>query len=86
MINIGFDSYLIIHNVVGITILVTVWARSIWRENRESWNVSQEQVCHCKNCNVTFLSKRVGNISACPTCHETVRVRAKKTSKRIRYE
>ena len=86
MIKIGFDSYLIIHNLVCITVLVALWARTIWRENRESWNVSQEQVCHCKICNVTFLSKRVGSVSACPTCREPVRIRAKKTSKRIRYE
>ena len=85
MIGIGFDHFFILYITLGIFILTIFWTRQIFREKVYEWNISQEFLGRCNNCNVTFLAHRNESIARCPACNEMMKIRLKRSSKRIRY-
>lgn len=85
MIGIGFDHFFILYNLILIFLLVVFWTRQIFREKVYEWNISQELLCRCTNCSLTFLAQRSENVARCPACHEKNKIKAKRSSKRIRY-
>ena len=85
MIGIGFDHFFIIYSLVLIFLLVIFWTRQIFREKVYEWNISQEILCRCNTCNLMFIAHRSDSFSRCPSCQEIIKVKLKRSSKRIRY-
>jgi uncharacterized paraquat-inducible protein A len=85
MISIGTDHlyYLCISLLVVAAAIGSV--RFWWRENTHGWNISEELLCRCRECRLIFLVKRVESMTRCPNCESLIRVRNKKSSKRLRY-
>ena len=85
MIGIGFDYLFVIHNVILVFLLIVFWTRQIFREKVYEWNISQELLCRCHHCSVTFIAHRSESSVLCPGCQETHKIKPKRASKRIRY-
>ena len=85
MIGIGFDHLFVIHNLIFIFLLIVFWTRQIFREKVYEWNISQEFLCRCNHCSLTFMAHRSESVVRCPGCHEMHKIKTKKSSKRIRY-
>ena len=85
MIGIGFDHFFIINISLMMIVLVMFWTRQIFREKVYEWNISQEFLTLCHNCSITFLTHRNESIARCPGCNEMIKLKTKRTSRRIRY-
>ena len=70
MIGIGIDQFFILFNILMMSILAGFWLRQLLRENVYDWNISQELLCWCKNCNLTFVVKRIESVARCPKCDD----------------
>ena len=85
MIGIGFDHFFILYSVLLVFLLVVFWTRQIFREKVYEWNISQEFLTRCNKCNITFLAHRNDSAARCPACGEIIKIRLKRSSKRMRY-
>ena len=85
MIAIGFDRLLTLFALGGAVALALSWARERWRAASVEWNLSQQQLCRCRECGYIFLSGRIESMSRCPHCQNLTRVRKRKSAKRIKY-
>ena len=57
---------------IGISLIVLVgiglWIHQIWLTLSRNWEVSEDQICHCSECQTPFLVKpRVTDVQ-CPAC------------------
>ena len=85
MIGIGFDHFFLIYISLFVCLLVVFWTRQIFREKVYEWNISQEFLWRCNKCNITFLAHRNESVTRCPGCSEMIKIKPKRSSKRIRY-
>ena len=42
-------------------------------------------LCRCRECRLIFIGKRIESMTRCPSCQSLIRIRDKKSSKRMRY-
>jgi len=85
MISISFDHFLTLYICVLAVVLGVAWGRDLWRNSAQAWNVSEEALCRCRACGYIFVSKRIENLTRCPTCNELTRFRPKKSAKKLTY-
>ena len=85
MIAIRIDAFFSLLICVSVLVMALLWARQLWRSISRYWEVSEEQISHCPNCQYTFFIKPRQILTICPACGKRVRVRLSKAAKHLRY-
>ena len=70
----GFEIY------IGLMVagFVAIALYESWRSRMHEWNVSEEQLCRCTDCNYTFVVRRKETVARCPRCDILCTVRARR--------
>jgi len=85
MIAIGTDHFFTFLTVLIMLVAGIACIRQWWQDNTHGWNISEELLCRCQECRLIFIGKRIESMTRCPSCQSLIRIRDKKSSKRMRY-
>ncbi len=61
-----FEIFLFLVLIVG----VIAWSYYLWQQHLEKWEISEEKLCRCKNCSLTYIVARGKKESECSRCGE----------------
>lgn len=86
MITISVDQFLLLYVCLLCGVLVLCWGRMLWRDRQQSWRISEETLCRCRACGLTFVSRRLEHVSQCPSCHVRTRVPRRKAGRHLSYK
>lgn len=70
MIPISPETYFEIYVIFLLFIAAALWLYHLWRHNNDNWSISEEKLCRCKACSLTYVVHRTEHISRCPRCNE----------------
>ena len=77
MIPIAPETYFEVYVILLMTIAVGFWGYHLWRSNTHDWSISEEKLCRCKECSLTYIVSRTESVSRCPRCNEVNHVNPK---------
>ena len=67
----GFELYL----AFMLVAFAAAAAYEFWRAQVHSWGLSEERLCRCSDCKLTFVVRRRENVARCPRCQKLCTVR-----------
>ena len=70
----GFEVYIALM-LVGLAAAALF---ELLRSRRQSWNLSEDQLCRCADCSFTFVVRRKETVARCPRCGVLCSVRARR--------
>ena len=69
MIPISLESYFEVYVIIMLIVVVGFWVNHLWRSNNHSISISEEKLCRCSECSLTYIVSRTENVSRCPRCN-----------------
>jgi hypothetical protein len=85
MIPVSFTVFFSVIIVASLLILLVLWGRMVYRDRAYGWNLSEEELCRCRNCGLIFVGARIEQSVECPLCNSSNRLRGAKKKRRMRY-
>ena len=85
MIAVRIDVFFALLICLSVLVVALLWARQLWLSISRNWELSEEQISHCPNCQYTFFIKPRQTLTICPACRQRVRIRTAKATKHLRY-
>jgi hypothetical protein len=70
MIPISLENYFEIYVIFFLVAATGFWAYHSWASSGNDLIISEEKLCRCKECSLTYIVSRTENISRCPRCNE----------------
>jgi uncharacterized paraquat-inducible protein A len=77
MIPISLEAYFEIYVSLFLIVAAGFWAYHLWRSDTHNWSISEEKLCRCKECSLTYIVGRSEHVSRCPRCDEVNNVNPK---------
>ena len=68
MIRITMAGGFVALTVFALAVLGILWLYDLWREQVREWQLSEERLGQCGECNLTFLVPRHETVVRCPRC------------------
>lgn len=70
MIPISPETYFEVYVIFLLVVATGFWIYHLWRSSDQHWSISEEKLCRCKECSLTYIVKRTEQVSRCPRCNE----------------
>ena len=70
MIPISLENYFEIYVILFLTAAAGFWVYHIWKSSGNDLIISEEKLCRCKECSLTYIVSRAEHVSRCPRCNE----------------
>ncbi len=70
MIPIFLETYFEIFLFLVLILGVLTWSYYLWQRHLEKWEISEEKLCRCKSCSLTYIVARGEVESSCNRCGE----------------
>ena len=77
MIPISPENYFEIYVIFSLVVLAGLWAFHAWNSGSRQVVISEEKLCRCKECSLTYIAGRAEHVSRCPRCNEVNNVNPK---------
>ena len=77
MIPISPENYFEIYVIIFLAVAAGFWAVQAWNSSSSHWTISEEKLCRCKECSLTYIVRRSEQVSRCPRCNEVNNVNPK---------
>jgi len=69
MLNLNFSTALLLYLGIMVVLLVTACVIEELRDQTQNWKLSEDQLCNCSGCRLTFVVRRKETVARCPRCH-----------------
>ena len=77
MIPIALETSFEIFVIFSMIAVAGLWAYQVWHTSYHHWSISEEKLCRCKECSLTYIVERSESVSRCPRCNQVNNVNLK---------
>ena len=77
MFTVSLQTGFLVYLFLTLGAVLVAYAFEAWRASTQDWHVSEEHLCRCPGCNLTFLLPRNRTTGQCPRCQRTCSVRSR---------
>jgi len=77
VLDLALEHAFAVYLIVMFALLAACLVGGFMRRIASDWHNSEEKLCYCPGCNLTFIVKRHARVAHCPRCRKRHRIPAR---------